>query len=327
LRERHISVTVAPLLSDDYVSRRLAGVDIDYIDVAAAYLSRIGVLATSARYDVLWVESECFPRWPSTEIKILRRLKFPVVIDLDDAIFHSYDRHPSRVVRRLLGQKIDLVFKHASAVVVGNEYLAERAKRAGATRVYKVPTVVDPHPYAEAVPTPHKKITFGWIGSASTAHYLRTITSELEELCSSLDARVCLIGVERHHFTHASVQLKTWGEDTEIDDLSACDIGLAPLSDGPWERGKCGLKAIQYMAIGIPVLAANVGVLPELVKHGETGFIYRDGPEFSRYARTLALDPDLRQRMGATGRERVAKYYSIHHWVDTIAEVLTEAAD
>jgi glycosyltransferase involved in cell wall biosynthesis len=98
------------------------------------------------------------------------------------------------------------------------------------------------------------------------------------------------------------------------------------MSDGPWERGKCGLKAIQYMAIGIPVLAADVGVLPTIVQHGETGFIYRDGAEFAHYARQLANDPELRQRMGAAGRERVAARYSIHGWVDTVAAALIDAA-
>jgi glycosyltransferase involved in cell wall biosynthesis len=80
------------------------------------------------------------------------------------------------------------------------------------------------------------------------------------------------------------------------------------------------------MAIGIPVLAADVGVLPSIVRHGETGFVYRDGNEFTRYARQLATDPELRRRMGAAGRNRVSERYSIHGWVDKVAEVLTEAA-
>jgi glycosyltransferase involved in cell wall biosynthesis len=246
------------------------------------------------------------------------------VVDLDDAIFHSYDRHPTPLVRKLLGRKIDVVFSRAATVVVGNEYLAERARNAGACRVLVVPTTVDHLAYADQKASAHDKLTLGWIGSSATARYLRTIARELEELCAS--ARLRLIGVEQHDFKCPDVVLSEWSEDTELEDLASCDIGLAPLTDGPWERGKCGLKAIQYMAMGIPVLAADVGVLPKVVKHGETGFIYRNPAEFLRYAHTLANDPELRRLMGAAGRKRVAARYTIHNWVDTVAGVLAQAA-
>jgi glycosyltransferase involved in cell wall biosynthesis len=135
-----------------------------------------------------------------------------------------------------------------------------------------------------------------------------------------------LIGIDRHGFKCPDVVVRNWSEDTELEELSACDIGLAPMSDGYWERGKCGFKAIQYMAIGIPVLAADVGVLPSIVRHGETGFLYRDGAEFMQFARQLADEPDLRRRMGVAGRERVAACYSTHVWADAIAAVLADAA-
>jgi glycosyltransferase involved in cell wall biosynthesis len=210
--------------------------------------------------------------------------------------------------------------------VVGNEYLAARARQAGARRVTLVPTAVDHHAYAKHTAPAHDTLTFGWIGSSATEHYLQTIAPEFEKLCSSPPVRLRLIGVEKHDFKCPDVVVAEWSEETELEQLAACDIGLAPMSDGPWERGKCGLKAIQYMAIGIPVLAADVGVLPTIVKHGETGFIYRDGAEFVRYARQLAEDAELRRRMGAAGRKRVAAHYSIHGWADTVAEVLVNAA-
>jgi len=132
--------------------------------------------------------------------------------------------------------------------------------------------------------------------------------------------------VNQHDSKCPDVVIRNWSENTELDELATCDIGLAPSSDGPWERGKCGVKAIQYMAIGIPVLAADVGVLPTIVRHGETGFIYRNNAEFMQFARQLVEQPELRQRMGRAGRERVALCYSIHNWVDTIADVLVDAA-
>lgn len=326
LRDRNIAVTEAPLLSDTYVRQRLAGTGIDYLDVSRSYFARLGAVASAFRYDVLWIEGEVLPRWPAAVERLLPLLGRRFVVDLDDAIFHTYDRHPNALVRKLLGRKIDVVFSLAPIVVVGNEYLAERARRAGAARVIIVPTTVDHYAYTAQQSSARDKLTLGWIGSSATEHYLHTIAPELEQLCNSLQARLRLIGVDEHDFAHPDVVLSRWSEDTEVRELAACDIGLAPMSDGPWERGKCGLKAIQYMASGVPVLAADVGVLPTIVQHGKTGFIYRDAAEFAHYARQLADDPGLRRRMGAAGRERVAASYSIHGWVDTIAGVLTDAA-
>jgi glycosyltransferase involved in cell wall biosynthesis len=324
LGTRNISVQVAPLLSDTYVKQRLAGLRTDYFDIARSYLSRLATLAGAFRYDLLWIEGELLPRWPATIERVLPLLGHRFVVDLDDAIFHSYDLHPTPLVRKLLGRKIDVVLSRAATVVVGNEYLAERARNSGARCVLVVPTTVDHLAYAEQKASAHDKLTLGWIGSPATARYLRTIAPELEELCASASLR--LIGVGQHDFKCPDVVLRDWSEDTELEELASCDIGLAPLTDGPWERGKCGLKAIQYMAMGIPVLAADVGVLPTLVKHGETGFIYRDRAEFSRYAHKLANDPELRRLMGAAGRQRVAARYAIHYWVDIIADVLAQAA-
>ena len=320
LRARNISVTEAPLLSDTYVRQRLAGAIPTIVMSRRSYISRLATIVSAFRFDVLWIEGELLPRWPAILERLLPLLGPRFVVDLDDAIFHTYDRHPNPLVRGLLGRKIDVVLNRATTVVAGNEYLAERARQAGARRIVMVPTTVDHRAYAERKPSAHDKLTFGWIGSPATAHYLQTIAPELEELCYSLQARLRLIGIERHGFKYPDVVLSNWSEDTELEELAACDIGLAPLYDGPWERGKCGLKAIQYMAIGIPVLAADVGVLPTIVRHGETGFVYRDGTEFTRFARQLANEPELRRCMGAAGRERVAACYSIHGWADTIAD-------
>ena len=323
---RNISVTVAPLLSDTYVRQRLAGANIDYLDVARSYISRLATIVNAFRFDVLWIEGELLPRWPAAIERLLPLLGRRFVVDLDDAIFHTYDRHPNALVRKLLGRKIDVVLNRATTVVAGNEYLAERARQAGARRVVMVPTTVDHRAYADRKPSVHDKLTFGWIGSPATEQYLQTIAPELEELCYSLQARLRLIGVERHSFKCPDVVLSNWSEDTELEELAACDIGLAPLSDGPWERGKCGLKAIQYMAMGIPVLAADVGVLPTIVRHGETGFVYRRRRRVHAFCSPAGKRTGVATANGDGGRERVAACYSTHGWADTIADLLVDAA-
>jgi len=99
------------------------------------------------------------------------------------------------------------------------------------------------------------------------------------------------------------------------------------LYDGPWERGKAGLKAIQYMAAGLPVLAAKVGSLPDIVVHGQTGFLYQDGAEFIDFAEQLAAEEKLRTRMGEAGRLRAASCYSMHQWIDGVQRALSMAAE
>ena len=189
-----------------------------------------------------------------------------------------------------------------------------------------VPTCVDERAYAKAQPPAAEGLTFCWIGSPATEHYLLTIEPELEQLCQTLPASLRMIGAAPNGRNFFTAIRRPWSEESEIDEISACQIGVAPLLGSSWDRGKCGLKAIQYMAAGLPVLAAKIGVLPSIVVHGETGFVYADGVEFATFARRLAEDSELRNEMGIAGRERVANNYSMRRWALTICDVLVAAA-
>lgn len=326
LAENGVSVTAVPLLSNDYVDRLFAGRRADPADLARSFLRRVRAVSSAHRYDLLWIEGELLPRFPALAERVLRALKFPYVVDIDDAIFHTYDQHPHIFFRKVLNRKIDVVLAGAAAVAAGNQYLAERAVQAKAQRVVIVPTAVDDRAYARVARSDRDTLTFGWVGSPGTAHYLRTIQTELERLCRSLPATARLIGIAPDGSAPPEFIYRPWSEETEIEELAMCDIGIAPLFDGPWERGKCGLKAIQYMASGMPVLAANVGVSPSLVVHGETGFLYRDGAEFTAFARQLASDRQLRRSMGEAGRQRVRSRFSVHDWVEVVRELLVTSA-
>ena len=326
LEQRGISVTPAPLLSDSYVENLYAGRKAPLPDIAQAFASRLVRLSSLRRFDLLWIEGELFPRLPAVVERALAQFGCPYVVDLDDAIFHTYDRHPYAFVRLFLGRKVDVVLRGAATVVAGNNYLAERALRAGARQVAVVPTTINPHAYSPAEHNEDHPLTFGWIGSPATEHYLQTIWDELESLLHTLPARLHLIGITPGSRPLTGAVYRSWTEETEGAELAVCDLGLSPLFEGPWERGKCALKAIQYMAAGIPVLAAHVGVLPHIVAHGETGFLYQSGGEFTALAHQLAEDRELRRRMGHAGRQRAVDHYSIQRWADTVADILLAAA-
>ena len=325
LAEEGIDITPMPLLSNTYVDRRLSSQAMDFIDVAQGFVHRVSTLIASRRFDVLWIEGELFPRMPALAERLLKALGIPYVVDLDDAIFHTYDLHPSSLFQRLLGRKIDVVLSCATAVTAGNAYLTDRAVQAGAPRVVLVPTTIDDQAYARVERRANDKLTFGWIGSPATEHYLQTILPELRHLCHSLPARLRLIGIN-HQLIDYDEELRTWSEETEKEELAACDVGLAPSTDDAWAQGKCGFKAIQYMASGLPVLAAPVGALRDIVVHGETGFHYRNAVEFTALAQRLAADSELRSRFGTAGQRRVAAHYSIHNWSQTVRSVLAEAS-
>jgi glycosyltransferase involved in cell wall biosynthesis len=325
LADQGISVTPVSLLDDDYVRRRLSGQKINLMAVARGFVGRLLALACSYRYDVLWIEGELFPRLPALGERLLSKLGCPYVVDLDDAIFHTYDQHPWPLYRLLFARKIDVVLQGAAAVTAGNNYLAERALRAGARNVSVIPTTIDERRYLQGF-RQGGRLTFVWIGSSATQHYLQTIQNELEQVCHSLQANLRLIGGEQQERFFPNAELQPWKEESEAIELSCCDIGLAPLYEGSWERGKCGLKAVQYMAAGLPVLAADVGALPSIVKHGETGFLYRDGAEFKSFAQRLGVDPELRRALGGAGQLRASTRYSAHKWAGILGDVLLAAA-
>ena len=326
LEERGVTVTAAPLLDDSYVTQRVSGGKTDFTSVILAYGHRISELATSHRFDVVWIEGELFPRLPALAERLLTSFRIPYVVDLDDAIFHAYDRHPSPLYRSLLGHKIDVILNRAAAVVVGNKYLAQRAVQAGARQVSIVPTSLDERAYTPLKRAAGDRLTLTWIGSPITAPYLASVKTELSQLCRTLPAALKLIGLDQPPFPCTNVVVRKWSEESEAQEVASCDIGLAPLVDGPWERGKCGFKAVQYMAAGLPVLAAHVGAQSDIVTHGETGFLYRNGAEFTAFAKQLAADGELRSRLGAAGRQRVAADFSIHRWSETLRSTLIDAS-
>jgi glycosyltransferase involved in cell wall biosynthesis len=235
----------------------------------------------------------------------------PLIVDYDDAIFHRYDLHSLSVVRRLLGSKIDSLMRRADVVIVGNEYLGNRARHAGAKRIELIPTVVDTSRYAVAQTAPDRPITIGWIGSPATDRYLSLVLPVLQNIVSSRNVRVVAVGANREHLAGFPIEIRPWTEGTEVAEIQQFDIGIMPLADELWERGKCGYKLIQYMACGKPVVASPVGVNSILVHHGVNGYLATSEREWIQALELLCDDPGLRQRMGRIGREHIEQDYSL----------------
>lgn len=252
----------------------------------------------------------------------------PLVVDYDDAVFHRYDLHRSPFVRQLLGRKLDKLMASASLVTAGNRYPANRAKTARTQRVEIVPTVVDltaytrrPEPFCE------NAVTIGWIGTPSTwAEYMVPMMPLLTHTAEAAGARITAVGADAAAEAHPLLDNRPWTEDSEVVRIHEMDIGIMPLTDTPWSRGKCGYKLIQYRACGIPVIASPVGVNAEIVEHGVNGFLASSDAEWAEALQTLLHDANLRARMGEAGRRKVERDYSLQVWGPRVASLLHQVA-
>lgn len=292
----------------------------------ARYLRRrLRQLRTSA--DLIWLEKEALPWVPWLVERAFWPRSTPMIVDYDDAIFHRYDASKNSLVRFSLGHKIDRIMAAANIVFAGNSYLAERAKRAGAGKIEIVPTVVDTDAYRmQRAERQDGQLRIGWIGTPETwQNFARDFAPIFAEVAAQEGALCRLIGAEPVPRLEMPFEYLPWSEETEIAAINGMDVGLMPLPDTPWTRGKCGYKLIQYMACGLPVVASPVGVNAELVEHGVNGFLAETEEEWRNSIAILLSDRELREHMGAAGRRRVGADFSLQAWAPRVTRMLHQA--
>lgn len=322
-----IAVTLDPFFDHHYLAKLYAN-RATFPHAFASYVRRAGQLQRAKGIDLIWLEKEALPWLPWGIESRLLPAHTPLVLDLDDAVFHNYDLHRYSPVRYILGDKLDKLMARSALVMAGNTYLAQRAQAAGAARVEIVPTVVDlgayvQRPSAEAGDTP----TIGWIGTPSTWHaYVQPMMPLLAEAGRAAGARIIAVGAGASAVAHPLLDNLPWSEASEVANIHRMSIGIMPLDDTPWARGKCGYKLIQYMACGIPVIASPVGVNADIVEHGVNGFLANTEAEWREAIRVLLHDPELRQRMGAAGRKKVEAQFSLQVWGPRVADMLLDVA-
>lgn len=325
LETQGVHVTVSPLFKDSYLHSLYSNRRINVYSLFQAYLRRVGRLFESRRFDLLWIEYELLPWMPHWAEKMLASFGIPYLVDYDDAIFHRYGMDPRRMIRFFLERKIDEVMRRASQVVVGNEYLAERARKSGARRVSILPSVVDLNRYRIQKRMSKGIFTVGWIGSPTTAPYLDLVGPAIKEFASSRDVGVVLVGSERVAINGIPTEVREWSEDREVDDIQSFDVGIMPLPNEPWALGKCGYKLVQYMACALPVVASPVGVNMEMVRDRWNGFLAEKKEDWVRALKTLYENPILRNELGKAGRGLVEEKYCLNVVAPRLLSVLRSA--
>jgi len=322
LAEAGIDVEVAPFFDDDYVRAFNAGQSAG-IGIAKYFVRRLARLFPRPKVELLWIEYEALPWLPWAVERLALPSAIPIVTDYDDAVFHRYDMNRKFVVRATLGKKIDRIMAASTSVFAGNTYLAERATNAGASQVKIVPTVIDMERYStDHLSPPDGWPRIGWIGSPSTwEQYISPMLPMLSSVASEHDALIRAVGATAGATSTPWLEIMPWSEGTEVSLIQSMDIGIMPLDDSPWSRGKCGYKLIQYMACGLPVVASPVGVNSQIVEHGVNGFLASSDREWREALETLLKNPDLRRRMGEAGRRKVEREYSIQIYGPKVAKI------
>jgi glycosyltransferase involved in cell wall biosynthesis len=214
-------------------------------------------------------------------------------------------------------------------VIAGNEYLAEHARRYNA-HVEILPTGLDVGAYPVRTPRENDGLLrLVWIGGGSVLKHLRGIVPALEELGRRFpQVRLRIVSNEFLDLKSMPVEQRPWSRETEVADLVSSDIGLAPLTDDPFTRGKCAFKILQYQAAGLPVVASPVGVNEQYVRDGATGFLVRDLSQWIDRLAALIENPDLRLALGRAGRRDVEKFDGHvlgEQFCDLILECLEQA--
>lgn len=297
------------------------------IGISKAFFRRLSIVGQSKSYDLVYVFREAALLGPSILERIVHLLKVPLVFDFDDAIFVRY-RSPANGWLSLLKApgKTGTICRLASHVMVGNNYLAEYARTFN-KNVTVVPTTIDTDTYRVGPVRETAVPVIGWTGSYSTVQHLNLLRPVLYELAKCEKFRLRIIGTSDYKLEGVDVELVPWRSQTEAQDLAEADIGIMPLPDDAWSRGKCACKALQYMGLGIPAVCSPVGINSELIRDGENGFLANSADEWIAKLTLLLRSPQLRRRLGLAGREMVEERFSAISQVPRVLEVFRSAIE
>ncbi len=283
---------------------------------------RLRVIREAGRHDaVVLFKTIGFAEF---ELRLLQRANPRIIFDFDDAVMFREQKY-RRPLRDEDFRKFLRTLKHCAAAVAGNDFLARFAEACG-KRTVVLPTPIDLSSYRLKQHAEGPGLTIGWMGLSDGLPYLRHIQPALRRLSQSFPIlKLKVVSDKPLQLDGVIVENEPWRLETEQSNLASFDIGIMPLWDSVWTRGKCGYKILQYMGVGTPAVASGVGVNSQIIASGENGFIARTEDDWVKSISALAEDAKLRRDFGLRGRELVERRYSLerfaHEYVDLLREV------
>lgn len=323
LQEAGIAYRQQPFLSEStwrilyqpgYTLRKALG-------IGAGFFRRLQILFQLHRFSCVFIHREASPIGPPLfEWAIARLWRKPIIYDFDDAIWLPNTSESNRIAARLkFHHKAAAICRWSHTISCGNAFLANWARQHSKGRVVINPTTIDIKQLHKEVKNQHgKEVVIGWTGTHSTLTYLKALQPVLERLALEYpQLSFCVISNQPPDFSLPRLKYIPWKKETEIQDLLRFHIGLMPLTPDPWSEGKCGFKALQYMALGIPPVLSPVGVNKEIVQHGKNGYFALTQEEWLRALKELIENPELREKMGFYARQAVTARFSVEANADT----------
>ncbi len=285
----------------DYLRQK--GIRCDVCQLPRKISDRWKLFRESAGYDVVLIHKKCLNMW---DLAVFSRFCPRTVFDYDDAIMYSPSKPDSNLTSHFrlfkrMARKMDVM-------IAGNEYLADHA-RAYCKQVHVLPTGLDVSAYCVSAEKKRSEIRLVWIGSASTLNYLAGLRPVFESIGKKYPRVVLRIIADRFiDLENMIVQKHRWTLETQAEDLAECDIGLSPLPDNRFTRGKCGFKILQYFAVGIPVIASCVGVNKKLLEESGAGELASDWSQWEEKLENMIRRIDFYRELGKKGRQYVQAY-------------------
>lgn len=327
LREKGVEITYSPFETDELrgVLYQPGHIAEKMRLVMKSVNRRREDLRNVRRYDAVYVFREAALLGPAYFERLIERSGVPMIFDFDDAVFVSY-KSPSNGYLSYLKfpGKTATICRLSAHVMAGNPYLAEYARQFNPQNVTVIPTTIDTDKYHYQENKPANDVpVIGWSGSHSTVQHLDTLRETLQDLAKEAEFRLRVIGTPNYKIPGVDVEALKWRSETETSDLEPIDIGVMPLPDDQWSKGKCGLKALQYMALGVPTICSPVGVNSDIIQDGENGFLASAKDEWIEKLKRLLDSAELRRKLGAAGRRTVEEKYSAQVQAPRVFQILT----
>ena len=272
------------------------------------FFAKLKVFKSANQYDILFIQRK---RFSVFWLKYIRKNARNIVYDFDDSVMHrssKHLRHESKTRVKMFKNMVNA----SDHVIAGNEYLQQNTIPY-TQNVTIIPSPIDISLYPQKTYSEKSdNITLGWVGAHGSIHYLKKMKPIFETLGKKNDKlRLKIVCDTFFDCENMVVDKKQWSEKDEVADIQSFDIGLMPLMDDPWSHGKCGLKILQCLATGVPVVCSPAGINKEIVEDGVHGFWANSQEEWIEKLEILINDHDLRRKMGMAGRERVIEHYSL----------------
>lgn len=297
-----------------------------FSSMAEGFMRRALDVADVRRYDAVFIHRAACLAGPAVLERVIGLLRRPVIFDFDDAIYLLHTTTANRLFGWLkFPGKTAAICRLSAQVVVANSYLADYARQYS-RQLTIIPSSVDTDSYGPSKKTVTSgPVVIGWMGSSTSQTHLEAFAPVLRDLSARRGVLLRAVSDREPELPGIKFEWRRWSAATEVAELAAFDIGIMPMPDDQWARGKSAMKALLCMAMGVPVICSAVGMNCEVIRHGQNGMLAASPQEWLNHFDLLVSDPTERERLGASGRQTVEHGYSMNHCASKFARVVEEA--